>query len=153
MSVPELKYFASIRIHVDAPYEVGKTYKGLRRMINITGGEIEGEGWTGRVLPGGADYQVIVTERLAELDARYVLELPEGRVFIQNRAIRVAAPEVTKKLVRGEKVDPSEVYFCCTPTFETAAPELLWMQERIFVGTGVRKPDCVELKIYSLEVV
>lgn len=146
----ELKKFATLKVYVDPPQEIGKTGAGIRRVIPITGGSVEGDGWSGRVLSGGADFQVIVNERRAELDARYVLELPQGRIFVQNRAVRVAAPEVTEKLIKGEKVDPSEVYFRCTPVMETEVEEYKWVEERIFVGTGIRLPDCVELTFFEV---
>jgi hypothetical protein len=146
----DLKFFATLEVYVDPAQEIGNTGAGTRRVIPITGGKVTGHDWSGVVLNGGADFQVIVNDRRAELDAKYVLELPQGRIFIQNRAVRVADPSVTKKLIAGEKVDPSEVYFRCTPIMETAIPEFKWIEERIFVGTGVRKPDCVELTLYEV---
>lgn len=146
----ELKFFATLEVYVDPPQEIGNTGAGLRRVIPITGGKVTGKNLNGVVLSGGADFQVIVNERRAELDARYVLDLPQGKIFVQNRAVRVAAPAVTQKLIKGEKVDPSEVYFRCTPIMETEISELKWIEERVFVGTGVRKPDCVELTFYEV---
>lgn len=151
MNTPELHYFATLRVEVDPPLEVGQTDAGLRRVIPITGGEARGNGWQGRVLAGGADFQLIATPRRAELDARYIVETDAGeRIYIQNRAIRVADPAITQKLINGEPVDPAEIYFRCTPIFETEAPAFHWITERIFVGTGIRRPDCVELTLYEV---
>ena len=124
---------------------------GLRRMVPILGGQVQGVGWTGRVLPGGADFQWIVGQTLAHLDARYIIEIDGGdRIFVQNRAVRAASAEVTAKLLRGEPVDPSLVYFRCSPSFETTSKSLAWIHERIFVGTGVRHPDQVLLRYFVL---
>lgn len=148
---PTLEFFASLSVQVDVPQEVGVSHHGKRRVIPIVGGEVKGRGWSGQILPGGADYQTIVTPRLAELDARYVIESDDGsRIYVQNRAIRVASSDVTQKLVNGESVDPSLIYFRCTPWFETAAPAFEWINERVFVGSGVRRPDAVELTFYSV---
>mgnify|MGYP000128335929 CR=1 FL=1 len=58
-----------------------------------------------RVLPGGADYQLIVGDTVAQLEAHYVLETDAGdRIYVRNEAIRQASPEVTAKLMRGEPV-------------------------------------------------
>jgi hypothetical protein len=146
----DLKFFAELEVYVDPPQEIGDTGSGKRRVIPITGGKVSGENWSGSVLNGGADFQLIVNERRAELDARYVLQLPQGRIYIQNRAVRVADPAVTQKLIAGEVVDPSEVYFRCTPVMETSIPELKWIEERIFIGSGIRKPDCVVLTFYEV---
>lgn len=145
-----LKFFARLEVFVDPPQEVGVTDSGVRRIIPITSGTVNGENWSGTILGGGADYQVIINERRAELDARYVLEIPQGRIYVQNRAVRVADPSITKKLINGESVDPSEVYFRCTPIMETAIAEFKWIEERVFVGTGIRHPDCVELTFFEV---
>jgi hypothetical protein len=151
VTAPTLSFFADLSVQVAVPQEIGMTPGGRRRVIPILGGEVRGDGWTARVLPGGADFQLIVGETMAQLDARYVLETDGGDlVFVQNKALRVASREVTAKLVRGEPVDPAQVYFRCLPSFETAAPTLAWINERLFVGTGVRRPDRVEISVFVL---
>ncbi|SEG66805.1 DUF3237 domain-containing protein [Marinobacterium lutimaris] len=148
---PELKHFAELKIQVDQPQEVGKAQHGQRRLIPILGGSVKGDGWTGRVLAGGADHQLILTPRMADLDARYVIETDAGdHIYVHNRAIRVAAPEVTDRLIRGEPVDPAEIYFRCTPWFETTSPALSWITERLFIGTGIRRPEEVELQLFEV---
>ncbi len=151
LPTPGLEFFADLSVQVDRPQEVGQVPGGLRRMVPILGGEVQGEGWRGKVLPGGADFQWIVGQTVAHLDARYIIETDGGdRIFVQNRAVRAASAEVTAKLLRGEPVDPSQVYFRCSPSFETASPALGWINERIFVGTGARHPDQVVLRCYTL---
>ncbi|WP_221796593.1 DUF3237 domain-containing protein [Oceanobacter mangrovi] len=151
MQQPQLRFFARLKVTVDGPQEIGQISQGLRRVIPITGGTVEGDGWSGKVLPGGADFQLVMTPRMAALDARYILESTSGeRIFIENRAVRVAEPEITAKLVAGEVVDPALIYFRCTPRMESAAERFQWVSERIFVGTGVRHPDSVELTFYEV---
>lgn len=150
-SAPHLEFFAELSVDVGQPQEVGPTVHGQRRLIPILGGQARGTGWTARVLPGGADYQLIVSPRLAELDARYVLETDAGDlIYVQNRALRAAAPEVTARLLRGEPVDPAQVYFRCSPSFETASPALGWIAERLFIGSGVRRPERVEMQFFTV---
>ncbi len=148
---PTLEFFAQLSVMVDRPQEIGQTVHGMRRLIPILGGEARGLDWNARVLPGGADFQLIVNPRLAELDARYVMETDAGDlIYVQNRAVRVAAPEVMSRLIRGEAVDPQLIYFRCSPSFETASPTLGWISERLFVGTGVRRPDRVEMQFFTV---
>lgn len=148
---PELQFFADLTVRVTAPQEVGVTPGGNRRVIPIAGGEVQGQGWTARVLPGGADFQLIVGPTMARLDARYVLETDAGDlIFVQNSALRVASAEVTAKLLRGEPVDPALVYFRCVPSFETASPALAWINERIFVGSGIRLPEEVRISVWCV---
>jgi hypothetical protein len=151
IATPQLKLFADLSVQVGQPQEVGRTARGLRRLIPILGGEASGDGWRARVLPGGADFQLVVTDTLAELDARYVLETDAGElIFVQNRAIRSGPPELMDRLVRGEPVDSSQIYFRCSPTFETASRSLHWITERMFVGAGARHPDKVVMRFWEL---
>lgn len=148
---PPLEFFATLSIQVAPAHEIGSTPAGNRRVIPILGGRVQGDGWAARVVPGGADFQAIVSPTLAHLDARYVLETDAGElIYVCNRAIRVASQAVTAQLVRGEPVDPALVYFRCAPTFETAAPSLTWINERMFLGSGVRRPDEVEIDCFTV---
>lgn len=151
LPTPELKFFADLSVSVDKPTEIGRTIHGTRRLIPILGGSANGNGWVARVLPGGADFQLIVTDQMAELDARYALETDAGDfIYVQNYAIRTAAPEVMAKLIKGEAVNPESVYFRCTPRFETASPALSWISERLFIGTGARHPDRVVMRFFEV---
>ena len=148
---PQLRPFASFEVQVGAPQVVGEVAHGTRRVIPILGGQAQGEGWHGRVLPGGADFQLIVHPGYAELDARYLVELDGGDLlFVQNHAVRSGPPELMQRLARGEPVDPSQIYFRCLPRFETAAPALRWVNERLFVGGGARHPDKVVMRFFEL---
>ena len=87
----------------------------------------------------------------AELEAHYVLETDAGdRIYVHNTAIRHATPEVTARLMRGEPVDPADVYFRCLPRLETGSAALGWINDRLFVGGGVRRPAAVELQFFLL---
>jgi hypothetical protein len=151
LSPPPLNFFADLSVQVGKPQEVGRTARGLRRLIPILGGEAVGKGWRARVLRGGADFQLVLSDTLAELDARYVLEADGGDlIYVQNRAIRSGPPELMARLVRGEPVDPALIYFRCSPSFETVSAPLGWINERVFVGTGARYPDEVAMRFFEL---
>ena len=82
--------------------EVGIGPLGRRRIIAITGGRFVGERLSGRVLPGGADWQVIRADGVAELDARYTLETAEGAlIYVRNRGFRHGPAEVLKQIGRA----------------------------------------------------
>ncbi len=149
LPAPGLERFMDLEVEVSAPIEVGRTPAGLRRVIPITGGRFTGRDFNGKVLPGGADFQVIATDSLAILEARYVVETDAGdRIYVDNQAMRGGPPELIAKLARGEKVDPELIYFRCVPRFEASAPALQWMNEKLFIGTGARFPDRVSLSIF-----
>ena len=149
---PSLEHVANLQVFISAPIDVGQTPRGYRRMIPITGGVVEGPRMRGKVLPGGADFQLLTSKGTeAHLDARYALELEDGaRVWVENTALRVASAEDSKRLREGKPVPPEAVYFRCQPRFESTAPQWAWLHQHQFVGSGVRLPDGVLLSFYRM---
>jgi len=149
---PTLTPVFELRAQVGAPMELGLVPQGVRRIVPILGGTFEGSGMKGRIVPGGADWQIIRADGVTELDTRYTLQTDSGQlIYVQNAGIRHAAPEVMKQLLAGQPVDPSRVYFRTVPVFETSAPELQWLTRSIFVGTGERYPTEVLIRFWRLE--
>jgi hypothetical protein len=158
LAAPALEPFCSLHVQVGPAIEVGATPAGLRRLVPILGGTVKGQGahaFDGTVLPGGTDFQLHHTEAgqstptLAHLDARYTLQLSDGsKLYVQNTALRVAAPEVAAKLFRGEAIGSESVYFRCQPRFDTSAAQWAWLHRHQFVGTGQRLPDSVMLSFF-----
>jgi hypothetical protein len=152
LQAPGLRPYADLTVEVGRPIEVGAALHGTRRVIPILGGRCTTPDWSARVLAGGADFQLIVNERMARLEARYVLETDAGdHIYVKNDAIRTAPPEVMARLVRGEPVDPASVYFRCVPSFEASAASLAWMMEHLFIGVGVRRPDDVMMRFFVVQ--
>jgi hypothetical protein len=149
---PALTFAFELRATVGTPVEIGQTPRGRRRIVPILGGTVEGPGFKGRVVPGGADWQLIQADGFSELDTRYTLETDKGQlIYVQNGGIRHAAPDVMQKLNAGERVDPALVYFRTVPKFETAVPELQWLTRTVFVGVGERLPTEVLVRFYRLD--
>ena len=152
LPAPRLEHLCDLAVTIAAPVEVGHTPAGLRRMIPITGGTVTGARVNGKVLAGGADFQLILNGGTqAHLDARYVIELDDGsRVFVQNTALRVASLENSQRIMNGQPVNPDEVYFRCQPKLEATTPEWAWLSESQFIGSGRRAPDGVFLSFYRV---
>lgn len=152
LPAPALEHLCDVAVTIDTPVEIGATPSGYRRIIPITGGTARGATFNGRILPVGADFQLIVGEGTqAQLDARYVIEMDDGsRVFVQNSALRVASAEDSAKIRAGIPVDPDRVYFRCQPRFEPSSAAWAWLATFQFVGTGVRLPDAVHLSFYKV---
>ena len=134
------------------PQELGDAPHGRRRIIPITGGRISGERVSGRVLPGGADWQVVRADGVAELDARYTIETADGAlVYVSNRGVRHGPAEVLEKLAAGEAVDPSLYYMRTTPWFETGDARYAWLNRIVCVATGARRAAAVELEVFEIK--
>jgi hypothetical protein len=149
---PGLEFAFEVRAEVADPLVIGELPEGTRRIVDITGGTLEGSGLSGRILPGGADWQMIRREDgFTRVDARYTIETESGAlIYVQNLGIRHAPPAVMQRLNAGETVDQSLIYFRCVPTFETGAPELEWLMRSIFVCSGERYPNGVIIRFFRL---
>lgn len=135
-----------------APQELGEVPLGRRRIIGITGGRFSGDRLSGRVLPGGADWQVIRADGVADLDARYTLETADGAlIYVRNRGYRHGPDDVLEKLAAGKPVDPGLYYMRTTPLFETGDRRYAWLNRMICVATGARRAAAVELEVYEVK--
>jgi hypothetical protein len=131
---------------------LGRTPAGERRIIDIRGGTVRGRKLNGRVLPGGADWQVIRADGAADISARYTLESDTGaRVLVNSDGLRHGPPEVIAQLARGEAVDPARYYFRTVMRFETSDATLDWMNRILAIARGARLAQAVRLDVYEVE--
>ena len=131
--------------------QLGRTPYGERRIINILGGRVEGARLNGRILPGGADWQIIRTDGVADLRARYTIESDSGAcILVSSDGLRHGPPAIIAQLARGEAVDPALYYFRTVMRFETGNAELSWLNRIIALGRGMREPRAVRLDVYEV---
>jgi Protein of unknown function (DUF3237) len=140
-----------LRCEVADILSLGPTPYGERRIINILGGPVEGLKLNGRILPGGADWQIIRTDGVADLKARYTIETEAGaRILVASDGMRHGPPEVIARLARGEPVDPSLYYFRTAMRFETADPTAAWLNKIIAIGRGIREARLVRIDVFEV---
>ena len=150
-SPPSLEFAFEVRATLGAPLEVGPTPLGDRRIIPVTGGTFEGPGISGKVLSGGADWQLLRPDGVAVIDARYTLQTTSGAlIYVSNKGLRHGPPEVMARLRAGEAVDPSTYYFRTVPEFEASAPELQWLTRSIFICAGERHAAHVVIRYWRV---
>jgi Protein of unknown function (DUF3237) len=148
----QLEPLMTLAVEVGEITSLGATPNGERRVVPISGGTFESnDGWRGRVLPGGADWQLLRSDGVLEVDARYVLQDERGaRVQVISQGLRHGPPEVIAALARGDAVDPSLYYFRTAMRFETAAAALQHLNFVIAVGIGAREARLVRLDVFVL---
>ncbi len=146
------EFLCKIEVTLEPVRDLGETPLGRRRIIGITGGKFSGPRLSGRVLPGGADWQIIRADGVAYLDARYTLQTTDGAlIYVNNKGYRHGPKEVIERMARGEEVDPALYYMRATPWFETSAPTYAWLNRSICVATGARRAAAVELDFYEVK--
>jgi Protein of unknown function (DUF3237) len=141
----------TIHAELEPILKFGTTPYGERRVIHITGGRVEGPRFKGRVIPGGADWQIIRSDGAADISARYTLESDAGgHVLVSSDGLRHGPTQVMESLARGDKVDPSLYYFRTVMRFETAEPSLAWMNKILALARGAREPNAVRLDVFEV---
>ena len=150
---PELqtKYVFTITAEIAEVTTAGDLGHGVRRIIPITGGEVRGDDVNGKVLPFGADFQIIRPNELIDLEARYAFETDDGAVvYVENKGIRFGPVDLLQKLKRGEPVDPKLIYFRTVPKFETGAEKYRWLMENLFIGSAARHAERVIIDVHQV---
>ena len=143
---PILHIYADLGEIVDA----GTTPYGGRRIIEILGGRVEGK-VSGKILPGGADWQIIRSDGVADIQARYVIEADSGaRVLVTSNGLRHGPPEILAAIARGEKVDPSLYYFRTVMRFEASEAGLDWLNRIIGIAHGARERLAVKFDVFEV---
>ena len=141
----------SIRCELANILDVGMAPFGHRRVVNILGGPVTGKRLTGRVLPGGADWQIVAANGCIDLHARYTLESDAGALIqVESKGMRCAPPDILERLAKGEEVDPSLYYFRTVMRFETAHPSTDWMNRILALARGAREKNAVKLDVYEV---
>ncbi len=141
----------SIRCEVANILDLGSAPFGHRRVVNLLGGTVSGPKLSGRILPGGADWQIMAADGALDIHARYTIESDAGAlVQVDSRGLRNGPPDVMARLGRGEDVDPALYYFRTVMRFETAHPSALWLNRILALAKGARERNAVKLEVYEV---
>jgi len=141
------------RVRVDRPIVIGESSHGLRRIVPILGGPVQGPALRGNVIAGGADWQYVRPDGAWELEARYTVQTEDGvLIMVENRGVRYGKPEVMDRLAKGEKVDADLIYCRTVASFEAPrGSKYEWMNHTLFVGSVERLPDAAIVRFYRVE--
>lgn len=89
LDMPSLRRAIVIRADLGPALEFATTQGTVRSVFPIVGGEARGEGWTGRIVPGGADFALALPDGSYAIEARYCLELQDGTPVMVTNAGRM----------------------------------------------------------------
>jgi hypothetical protein len=131
---------------------LGHTPYGERRIIDILGGTVRGPKLNGHILPGGADWQIVRSDGVADIQARYTIETDAGaRILVSSEGLRHGPPDVIERLARGDNIDPALYYFRTVMRFETSEPSVDWMNRILALARGQREARAVRLDVYEVK--
>ena len=123
LSAPGVEFIYEAVVDIAPAVPVGPGPLGQRAIVPILGGTFAGPRLRGKVLPGGADRQLIRRDGVKLLDALYELQTEHGAIItVRNRAVIDAPPD-----------GPAYRF----STLEFAAPDGPhdWLNRGVFVGT------------------
>ncbi len=122
--VPRLEFLLEETVTLGADIKVGVTPRGTRNITPITGGSFVGPKLSGKILPGGWDWQVLGPKCLW-LEANYFIQADDGTVInVLNKGSWCS---------HGGKDDPITL---TTPTFEAPQGKYDWLNYGAYVGTA-----------------
>jgi hypothetical protein len=122
---------------------IGDTPYGRRQSIPITGGTVAGPGLSGRIVPGGADYQLVRADGSVQIDADYTIETDDHvRIHVRNVGLAMAPG----------KNQPG--YAWAAPSFDAPNGKYGWLNSAIFVsrisGGGDKDHPAVKITIWKV---
>jgi hypothetical protein len=149
-SALQFEFLFTLSSDVGELISLGPCPLGERRVVYIAGGTFEGPAMRGEVI-GGADWQILRSDGVLELNARYAIRERSGAVIqVISDGYRFGPPEIMAQLARGEDVDSASYYFRATTRFETGDQDLAWLNKTIAVATAERKARRVDVRAWRL---
>ncbi|MCW2336791.1 hypothetical protein M2337_001024 [Sphingobium sp. B2D3A] len=123
-----------------------------RGFVALAGGVVSGPSLSGHVVPySGGDWPRLWSSGLVEFEAHYMLEADDGAmIYIHNRGIAYANPEMTARIEAGEQVDPQDNYCRITPRFEAPEGRHAWLNRTVFVGIAERRGNSTFFDYYAV---
>ena len=139
---PRLEFAFEEIVTLGQAIPVGKTSRGTRTIIPITGGTFEGPGIKGTVIAGGWDWQLTRADGCTDVEADYMLKTDDGVVINIVNVGALCSP------VAGQ---PFPVR--TQPRFEAPIGKYDWLNRADFIGTLELATDvegpAVRIRIYK----
>ena len=126
---------------LDPMIDMGDSPLGHRRIIGIRGGTFVGPRIKGKVLPGGADRQLVRKDGVTQLDALYEMQTDDGAVLTIRNQVKIDPAAKPAPYIRS--------------SVEVTAPEgpHAWLNRAVFVGTLHPLPpekQAVVIRVYQV---
>jgi hypothetical protein len=119
---------------------------------SVKSGLVYGPQLNGRVLDySGADWPIVRSDGVVELNAHYVLEADDGaQIYIRNLGY-VYGPRSAEDSARAAVNPGASGYFRCTPYFRAPAGRHDWLNRTVILGAGERHtgPDHTLFRYYA----
>jgi hypothetical protein len=118
-----LELVSRLTVQIGEPIDAGRTPAGHRRIIPITGGTAEGPGFSGEVLPVGADWSLVRLDGVPTVTATYLVRTQDGTVLTVSNTGSIKLGEIVMGITR--------------PSIEAPDGPYAWLNDAVLVGSLV----------------
>jgi Protein of unknown function (DUF3237) len=134
------------------PTQILTTPMGVRMMYVITRGTVDGPALRGRFIPGGGDWVIVGTDRVARLNVRATIRTHDGElVYVTVTGRAQLSDEAIDRLYAGELIRWDEMYARTAPLFETGAEPYMWLNATVAIGFNQFSLRHVDYRIYAVK--
>jgi hypothetical protein len=150
----KLEHVFDVRIDFNERHIFGPVSGGARQgYTSVKTGLVEGPRLKGKVVDySGADWPIVRTDGIVELNAHYLLQADDGTlIYIRNLGYVYGALPVSSG-AEGAPAATRPGYFRCTPYFRAPEGPHDWLNRTVIVGGGERKtnPDHSIFRYYAV---
>lgn len=125
---PTLRFVCGVRADLGPALEFETAQGTVRAMFSITGGAVEGMGWAGKILPGGADFALRLPDGAYAIEARYCVMLDD------------ATPLMITNAGRMQPMPDGSFQGRTRAVIEAPAGPHGWLSEAVLFGTAWAEP-------------
>ena len=142
-----LTYYANLEPGLD----IGNTPNGNRIIVEVNGGEFEGDRLKGKIRNLSAADWAIVHDGYFNLDVRATLETHDGAlIYLQYFGILEVNEAVGAALGGEGTTDYGDQYFFTNPRLHTGDERYAWVNKIFCVGQGRLLAGKVEYNVYQV---
>ena len=135
----EVELVMTLNVELKTPYiEIGQVNSGFLRMIPIIGGTFAGEKLNGEIVPGGYDWNTVISEDIQHVYARYAIKTDDGTYISVTNEGWIDLRNPNKK-------------FITNPRFEVIEGKYGWLKNCMMLGAiEVVSAEKVIIKIFKV---
>lgn len=120
---PRLEFIFEEVVELGKAMHPGATPWGERNIVPITGGTFSGPDISGKILPGGWDWQLMTKSGCMRLNADYMIQTSDGVIInVLNKGTMCSKPGQTG-------------FSTTSPIFEAPLGRYEWLNDGAYVGT------------------
>lgn len=151
MAGPALTHCFDLSIALGPTLELGRKAGSRRFAAAVEDGHFTGPYASGTVRPGGADWQTVRADGIADIELHCSLETDDGVVIAMRLSgRREAGPELADSLRQGAGLTEDARYFRASVRFELQGDRYPELSRRMFLATGIRRPEFIGLQIFQV---